>query len=39
VNAVQDKANRRLGVILGSVAAAFFIGFVVRIALLSGQFS
>ncbi|MFN3886072.1 MAG: cytochrome oxidase small assembly protein [Aquabacterium sp.] len=28
-------ANRRLGLILASVAAAFFIGFVVKIILLS----
>jgi len=39
VKTVQDQANRRLGLILGSVAIAFFIGFIVRISLLSGQFA
>jgi len=38
VKTAQDQANRRLGWILGSVAVAFFIGFVAKIALLSGQF-
>jgi hypothetical protein len=31
---VQRKANRRLGLILASVAAAFALGFVAKIALL-----
>ncbi len=39
MNALQGKANRRLGLILGSVAVAFFVGFMVKIALLSGQFA
>ena len=38
VKNVQVQANRRLGWILGSVAVAFFIGFVVKISLLSGKF-
>jgi hypothetical protein len=38
VKTAQVQANRRLGWILGSVAVAFFIGFVVKISLLSGKF-
>ncbi|QXZ09498.1 cytochrome oxidase small assembly protein [Comamonas sp. Y33R10-2] len=30
----QRKANRRLGLILASTAAVFFIGFIVKMALL-----
>ena len=30
----QKKANRRLGLILVTVALAFFIGFIVKMALL-----
>ena len=30
----QRKANRRLGLILASVAALFFIGFLARMMLL-----
>ncbi len=32
----QKKNNLRLGLILGSVAAAFFIGFVAKLVLLGG---
>lgn len=32
----QKKANRRLGLILVSVALAFFIGFLVKMAWLRG---
>jgi hypothetical protein len=32
----QDKSNRRLGLILGSVALAFFLGFMARIVFLGG---
>ena len=32
----QKKANRRLGLILASVALAFAIGFAVKIVLLGG---
>lgn len=32
----QRKANRRLGLILVSVALAFFIGFLVKMAWLRG---
>jgi len=38
VKTAQVQANRRLGWILGFVAVAFFIGFVVKISLLSGKF-
>jgi hypothetical protein len=38
VKTAQVQANRRLGWILGSVAVAFFVGFIVKISLLSGQF-
>ena len=31
---VKRKANRRLGLILASVAAAFALGFMAKIALL-----
>jgi len=30
----QKKSNRRLGLILGSVALVFFIGFIVRMILM-----
>jgi hypothetical protein len=30
----QGKSNRRLGLILASVAVAFFLGFMARIAFL-----
>jgi len=30
----QGKSNRRLGLILASVAAAFFLGFMARIVFL-----
>jgi hypothetical protein len=32
----QKKANRRLGLILASVALAFFIGFMAKMALFGG---
>lgn len=32
----QKKSNVRLGLILASVAAAFFIGFVAKLVLLGG---
>ena len=32
----QRKRNVRLGLILGSVALVFFVGFIVRMALLRG---
>lgn len=32
----QKKANRRLGLILVTVALAFFIGFIVKMALFGG---
>jgi hypothetical protein len=32
----QKKANRRLGLILASVALAFAIGFAAKIALMGG---
>ena len=32
----QKKANRRLGLILASVALAFAIGFVAKMVLLGG---
>jgi hypothetical protein len=32
----QGKSNRRLGLILGSVALAFFLGFIARIVFLGG---
>jgi len=32
----QKKSNTRLGLILASVAAAFFIGFVAKLVLLGG---
>ena len=32
----QRKANVRLGLILGSVALAFFVGFMVRMVVLGG---
>jgi hypothetical protein len=31
----QKKSNTRTGLILGSVAAAFFIGFMVKVVLLT----
>ena len=30
----QKKRNARLGLILGSIAVAFFIGFIVRMVLM-----
>ncbi|MEH3087022.1 MAG: cytochrome oxidase small assembly protein [Xylophilus ampelinus] len=33
----QKKANRRLALILASVAVVFFVGFMVRMVLLSGR--
>jgi hypothetical protein len=36
LTAEQRKANRRLGLILASVAAAFALGFFAKIALLGG---
>ena len=33
MNPEQKRANRRLGLILASVALALFIGFMVKIAL------
>ncbi len=32
----QKKRNTRLGLILGSIALAFFVGFFVRMVLLGG---
>ena len=32
----QRRANRRLGLILASVAAAFALGFVLKMVLFSG---
>lgn len=32
----QKKANRRLGLILATVAIVFFIGFMARMALFKG---
>lgn len=32
----QKKSNRRLGLILASIAAAFFLGFVAKMVLLGG---
>jgi len=32
----QKKANRRLGLILASVAIVFFVGFIARMVLLKG---
>jgi hypothetical protein len=32
----QDKSNRRLGLILASVAIAFFLGFMARMVFLGG---
>lgn len=31
----QKKSNRRMGLILASIAVAFFIGFMVKMVLLS----
>lgn len=31
----QKKSNRRLGLILASIAVVFFVGFMVKMALLS----
>jgi hypothetical protein len=33
----QKKANRKTGLILASVALVFFVGFMVRMVLLSGK--
>jgi hypothetical protein len=32
----QDKSNRRLGLILATVALAFFFGFMARMLLIGG---
>jgi hypothetical protein len=32
----QKRSNRRLGLILASIAAAFFIGVMVKLVLLGG---
>ncbi|HZY19892.1 MAG TPA: cytochrome oxidase small assembly protein [Ramlibacter sp.] len=32
----QKKANRRLGLILASIALVFFIGFLAKMVLLKG---
>jgi hypothetical protein len=32
----RKKANRRLGLILASVAIVFFLGFIARMTLLKG---
>jgi hypothetical protein len=32
----QKKSNRRMGLILASIAVVFFIGFIVRMLLLRG---
>lgn len=32
----QKKSNRRTGLILGSVALVFFVGFVARMVLVGG---
>jgi hypothetical protein len=37
VRYAQSQANRRLGLILGTVAAAFFLGFLARVFILNGQ--
>ena len=31
----QKKSNRRLGLILASIAVVFFVGFMVKMAVLS----
>lgn len=31
----QKKSNVRLGLILGSIALAFFVGFIVKLALFN----
>ena len=36
VDEERKKANRRLGLILASVALAFFLGFLAKILLLQG---
>jgi hypothetical protein len=33
----QKKSNARLGIILASVAAAFFVGFLVKMLLLTAR--
>jgi hypothetical protein len=37
-NEEKRRNNVRLGLILATVAAVFFVGFVARVALLSGAF-
>ena len=32
----RKRANRRLGLILASIAVAFFVGFMVKMVLLQG---
>ncbi|MEN9781429.1 MAG: hypothetical protein RL087_1706 [Pseudomonadota bacterium] len=36
VSPEQKRSNRRLGLILGSVALVFFLGFMARMVLLGG---
>lgn len=36
MNPEQDKNNRRLGWILGSVALVFFLGFIARMVWFGG---
>jgi hypothetical protein len=36
VTTEQKKRNARLGLILGSIAVAFFVGFIVRMVVLGG---
>lgn len=33
----QKKSNLRMGLILGSIAAVFFIGFMVKMVLLTSR--
>jgi hypothetical protein len=37
VPSLQSQANRRLGLILGTVVVVFFLGFMVRVFIFSGQ--
>ncbi|MEY4906820.1 MAG: hypothetical protein RL260_538 [Pseudomonadota bacterium] len=37
-NEEKRRSNVRLGLILGTVALVFFLGFMARVALLSGAF-
>lgn len=36
LTAEQKKRNARLGLILGSIAVVFFVGFIVRMVVLGG---